>query len=244
MIKYIFVLLFIGVKAQFQCPQRTGFFPDPEECDVYYKCSRGIYEQKLCPDGLVFDDKDPNFERCEVPANVNCDDRPILQQAKPSPGCPRQNGFYRHPTDCTKFYNCVEGKPKELNCPAGLVFDEVKSICIWAVNSKRDECINPKKDALDDGFECPDAQNNGIDGKKIPHPTYAHPTDCQKFYICRNGVDPQRGSCSPGTVYNEEIARCDSPENVPGCENYYSQSKAYPKPSVPAISVVPAGRKN
>uniref|UniRef100_A0A6P7GDZ8 Peritrophin-1-like n=1 Tax=Diabrotica virgifera virgifera TaxID=50390 RepID=A0A6P7GDZ8_DIAVI len=139
----------------------------------------------------------------------------FVEQAKPSPGCPRQNGFYRHPKDCTKFHSCVDGKPKELNCPAGLVYDEEKSICIWAASSKREECLNPKKDALDDGFECP-IQSVGNDGRKVPHPTYAHPSDCQKFYICRNGVDPQKGSCSPGTVYNEDTSRCDDPKNVEG----------------------------
>ncbi|XP_050498238.1 protein obstructor-E-like [Diabrotica virgifera virgifera] len=242
MIKYLFVVFFVGVNAQFQCPQRTGFFPDLDQCDLYYVCSRGQYEQRLCPDGLVFDDKDPNFERCETPANVDCTDRPVLQQAKPSPGCPRQNGFYRHPKDCTKFHSCVDGKPKELNCPAGLVYDEEKSICIWAASSKREECLNPKKDALDDGFECP-IQSVGNDGRKVPHPTYAHPSDCQKFYICRNGVDPQKGSCSPGTVYNEDTSRCDDPKNVEGCENYYSLSSGSAK-SLGAPSGSQTGRKN
>ncbi|CAG9865224.1 unnamed protein product [Phyllotreta striolata] len=222
--KFLLVLLFAGVYAQNRCPTGTGFFPDPDQCDLYYICSKGKHEERLCPDGLVFDDRDPNFERCEVPANVDCGDRTALQEAKPSAGCPRANGFYPHPRDCTKFHNCFEGKPKEFHCPAGLVYDEVSSTCVWAASSRRPECLKPKRDPLEDGFECPgEAQGlTEADGRKVPHPTYPHPTDCQKFYICRNGLDPQLGSCSPGSVYNDVSYRCEDPANVQGCENYYS----------------------
>lgn len=71
-------------------------------------------------------------------------------------------------------------------------------------------------DILDDGFSCPEEEITGPNGRKLPHPTFPHPEDCQKFYICRNGVQPQKGSCSGQTVYNEETFQCDDPENVPG----------------------------
>ncbi|KAG5861453.1 hypothetical protein JTB14_022484 [Gonioctena quinquepunctata] len=56
----------------------------------------------------------------------------------------------------------------------------------------------------------------------LPHPTFAHPDDCQKFYICRDGIAPQKGACAAGKVYNEDTFTCDDPSNVPGCEDYYS----------------------
>lgn len=71
-------------------------------------------------------------------------------------------------------------------------------------------------DALTDGFSCPDGDVIGPNGRILPHPTFAHPDDCQKFYICRNGVTPQYGSCSSGLVYNEISFKCDDPDNVPG----------------------------
>ncbi|CAH1154685.1 unnamed protein product [Phaedon cochleariae] len=221
--KKCFIFVFIAsTSGQFKCPQRTGFFPDPEECDIYYICSRGAYEQKFCPEGLVFDDKDPNQERCETPANVDCGDRTLLQESNSSPGCPKANGFFPHPTDCTKFHNCEDGIPTRLSCPPGLVYDIETSNCAWPKNSKRAECFKPNKDVLEDGFECPGGDTEGPNGRTLPHPTFAHPDDCQKFYICRDGVSPQKGSCSPGTVYNEDTFRCDEPANVPGCEDYYS----------------------
>jgi len=71
-------------------------------------------------------------------------------------------------------------------------------------------------EALTDGFSCPDGDVVGPNGRILPHPTFAHPDDCQKFYICRNGVIPQYGSCSAGSVYNDVSFKCDEPENVPG----------------------------
>lgn len=71
-------------------------------------------------------------------------------------------------------------------------------------------------EVLDDGFSCPEEEVLGPNGRTLPHPTYAHPDDCQKFYICRNGVTPQHGSCPSGMVYNEDSFKCDDPENVQG----------------------------
>lgn len=77
--KIIYFFLDTILGQDFKCPDRTGFFPDPDQCDLYYVCSQGKAESKLCPDGLVFSDKDPNHERCDIPANVDCEDRPALR---------------------------------------------------------------------------------------------------------------------------------------------------------------------
>jgi len=69
---------------------------------------------------------------------------------------------------------------------------------------------------LQDGFECPIETQVDSRGMVIDHPKFAHPEDCQKFYVCLNGVTPREQGCSDGTVYNEEQQRCDAPENVRG----------------------------
>lgn len=69
---------------------------------------------------------------------------------------------------------------------------------------------------LADGFSCPDGETVGPNGRALPHPTFAHPEDCRLFYICRNGVVPQHGSCPEGDVYNEDSFKCDEPTAVPG----------------------------
>lgn len=67
-------------RAQFRCPEPKGFFPDPEQCDLYFACVDGKAEEKLCKDGLVFRDDNPKKELCDIPANVPCGDRTLLRK--------------------------------------------------------------------------------------------------------------------------------------------------------------------
>ena len=68
-------------------------------------------------------------------------------------------------------------------------------------------------DSLPNGFRCPG-------GKLGIHPALPHPTSCRLYYVCLNGVTPNEAGCGSGLVFNEESARCDQPENVPGCEGF------------------------
>lgn len=70
--------------------------------------------------------------------------------------------------------------------------------------------------ALKDGFTCPREPQIDVNGRATDHPKYPHPEDCQKFYVCLNGVTPREQGCSLGEVYNEEKQTCDEPDNVPG----------------------------
>lgn len=71
----------------------------------------------------------------------------ILEEAQPTKGCPRANGYFRHsdPLACDKFFNCVDGVPHELPCPPGLIYDDTASTCAWATDSKRKDCTKAKK---------------------------------------------------------------------------------------------------
>lgn len=66
--------------SNFRCPENKGYFPDPEQCDLYYVCVDGQAEERLCKDGLVFRDDNPKKEFCDVPANVECGDRTLLRE--------------------------------------------------------------------------------------------------------------------------------------------------------------------
>merc|ERR1712168_1509932 len=74
---YIVLCLALGLAItqddfQFRCPEKNGFFPDPEQCDKYYECVGDVAEEKFCPDGLLFEASDPNNELCDYPFNVDC----------------------------------------------------------------------------------------------------------------------------------------------------------------------------
>ena len=63
------------------------------------------------------------------------------------------------------------------------------------------------------GFTCPEVKASDL-GVSDPHPKYADPDDCAKFYICLNGISPRAQGCELGLVYNTITRQCDSPENV------------------------------
>ncbi|XP_014220361.1 protein obstructor-E-like [Trichogramma pretiosum] len=208
----------------FNCPRDDGQFEDPKQCDKFYECIDGLPIEKYCPDGLVFDPLNRKVNKCDHVFNVDCGERLELQPPQPTKKCPRRNGFFAHPDPsvCNIFYNCIDGDAIEITCTTGLHFDEYSGTCVWPDSAGRQGCGEVGKE-LSDGFRCP--KDTGLDsrGQAVDHPKYAHPEDCQKFYVCLNGVNPREQGCSDGTVYNDVAQRCDAPENVPGCEDWYKE---------------------
>lgn len=63
------------------CPEPDGFFPNADQCDKYFECSEGkVIAEKLCPDGMVFNDFSPTHEKCDLPFNIDCSKRPKLRK--------------------------------------------------------------------------------------------------------------------------------------------------------------------
>ncbi|XP_059054152.1 protein obstructor-E-like [Achroia grisella] len=217
--------------AQFKCPAKDGQYEDDRQCDKFYECTDGLVTTKLCPDGLVFDPTIRKINKCDQPFNVDCGDRTELQPPKPNNQCPRRNGFFAHPDPavCNIFFNCIEGEATEVKCTAGLHFDEYSGTCVWPDAAGRQGC-NAQDKKLIDGFECPKEPQVDSQGLVVAHPKFAHSTDCQRFYVCLNGVEPRDLGCQVGEVYNEETQKCDAPENVRGCEDWYKDAEDAPAP--------------
>jgi len=211
-------------QSNFRCPEKDGYFEDQQQCDKYYDCLDDIAEERLCPDGLVFDPFSRKREPCDHYFNVDCGDRLELQPARgPSDLCPRLNGFYSHPDPsvCHIFYACVDGVAEEYTCSSGLWFDEYSGVCNWPEVTDRQEC---KADAYEtaSGFSCPEKPDADEFGQFDPHPKYADPDDCAKFFICLNNISPREQGCELGLVYDELSQQCNAPENVPECKDYYA----------------------
>ncbi|XP_072935184.1 protein obstructor-E-like [Epargyreus clarus] len=196
------------------CPE-DGFFADPDQCDKYTECRGGKLIEKLCPDGLVFNDVNQYEEKCEFPFNYDCSDRPNLQPAKPSRHCPRQNGYFPHEDskECAKFYFCADGQSNMITCPDGLVYNEKTGACTWPDEAKKEGCGAAQ--VLD--FECPKVNVSA----GMSHPRYADPLDCQYYYVCVNGNEPRRAGCKLGQVFDDDYKRCDWARNVPPCADWY-----------------------
>uniref|UniRef100_T1J190 Chitin-binding type-2 domain-containing protein n=1 Tax=Strigamia maritima TaxID=126957 RepID=T1J190_STRMM len=197
---------------EFDCPKPNGYFPHHISCDKFWQCEKNRATLKFCGNGLVFDDSADTHENCNYPFTTDCGDRLEIEPPISTQFCPRLHGVFPDEDDCGVFYSCWNGEAKKYNCAAGLAFDQVNRVCVWA-----DQVASCKTTDVAEGFQCPDPATVEQSGSFTRH---AHPDDCRKFFVCLEGVARMYG-CSIGTVFNTDSSACDDPENVPGCEKYY-----------------------
>ncbi|XP_054272058.1 protein obstructor-E-like [Macrosteles quadrilineatus] len=194
------------------CPERNGRFAVPSQCDAYIECVDGVPEQKLCPDGLLFNSNAKFFAYpCQYPSEVDCAGRSAVQPAQATEQCPHQFGYYRlgDAQNCGQFMICASGVGHVFDCPDGLAFNEYSLRCDWP-----DQVDNCDAEAYL-GFSCPQNDPNTIFAKE-GYRFFRSPADCQKYFICIDGR-PRRFSCGEGYAFNELISSCDGVENVTGC---------------------------
>ena len=135
------------------------------------KCSLQQVSEHFCPDGLVFDETSTSYAKCGFPFSIDCtggaiehvdnnswcniylylSGREDLQPAQPSPGCPRQEGYFSYPDEkvrkkeegyfifeisclqvCNKFNFCTRGVPNSITCAGGLIFDPLLGQCDYS----------------------------------------------------------------------------------------------------------------
>ena len=80
---FFYLFLYFPVGAQeivSNCPSPNGYFADAEQCDKYYECVDGVITEKLCEDGLGFNDLNPRVEKCDYLFQIDCTDRPKLRK--------------------------------------------------------------------------------------------------------------------------------------------------------------------
>jgi len=218
----------------FICPEPNGRFPDAEQCDKYYICKKDVAEAVLCPEGLLFDFKVPNHEKCVYPHGVDCSGRNLIQELTPGidPRCGAAWGYFEYfdevqnKTDCTKYWNCDNGVAHEMPCVQSLYFDYIKGTCVRLDDmtaEQQDVCNDDNLGVKSiDGWTCPQTGAEQI--LTNPNPIYPHPTDCRSFFSCYFGTDPHKFGCSEGEVFDADFKRCKDPSEVPACRCYYAES--------------------
>ncbi|KAJ6646288.1 Peritrophin-44 [Pseudolycoriella hygida] len=84
----------------------------PLECSQYYVCVAGVRTSRACGPNLFFDRV---LGDCNIATNVKC-------VRDPATVCASYNGFVRigDPSDCTKFFTCLNGISYKQSCAAGL----------------------------------------------------------------------------------------------------------------------------
>ncbi|XP_058790684.1 protein obstructor-E-like [Phymastichus coffea] len=194
-----------------QCPEPNGRFPVASQCDAYVECVDGVGEEKLCPEGLLFNPEARFNYPCGYPIDVKCEGRSALQPAQPSEECPHQYGYFKmgDQRNCGKFMNCVEGRGYVFDCPEGLAYNPETYRCDWP------DQVNDCDAEAFLGFTCPTSGQSSFLHSEARF--YRSPNDCQRYYVCVNNR-PRLQNCGEGNAFNDLIGTCDAAENVTGCE--------------------------
>jgi len=215
------------LSPEFECPEPNGKFRDYEQCDLFYICRKGSASIEFCPEGLLFDDKIPNHEKCVLPHNVDCGDRIYVQEPSPDrdPKCERANGVFNHPEEnvCDKYIQCDNGNAFEFPCPVPLIFDVKVGSCVRKEQASEEakRCDGEKVFEID-GFTCPGGETFGPQNLLQAHPIYPHPTDCRSYFSCYHNKEPNKFGCSEGNVFAADSQTCKPAEEVPECSCWYS----------------------
>jgi len=208
-----------------KCPDADHkyLFRHPEQCDAFYLCDGGLVHLRLCPDGLVFIEKE---NKCLSPLLDSCEGRPKLQPPRGTGMCIRQNGKFHSKSSCSKFFYCENNKATMGTCAGGLVFDPKTRICNWADRVLRPGCF--PSDLL--GVRCPnpiltEEEASQAAGLVLPfgdHSRHEDPSDCRFYFICLKTGHPRRAGCGDEEVFDPRTGICTHYKEVPGCDNYYS----------------------
>ncbi|XP_023946944.2 chitin-binding domain protein cbd-1 [Bicyclus anynana] len=200
-----------------KCPGHLVFNPVREECDWSYNVNCGdkpISEPEDDDNGgenITTEKPDP-VDNNPVDANKICaqeesDDVLVAHEY------------------CNWFYNCFEKQPIARRCPGDLVFNPVRGACDWRSNVNcGNKTISDDEEEVFTTTEVTTTENNGpFNDNPDDASTICAQADstgiliahknCDQFYICSlNGPIVMR--CTPGTLYNYRVEKCDWPEKV------------------------------
>lgn len=116
--------------------------PHPSVCQRFYECIFGWRYERTCPPGFMFDRRVGSCNREHL---VDCTPENPNPPGQPGPGQPGgpalpvciPNGqvHHGHPTDCSRYFQCINGVLHERVCPAGHHWSERRMACDLIANA-------------------------------------------------------------------------------------------------------------
>ncbi|XP_037786301.1 mucin-5AC-like [Penaeus monodon] len=182
--------------CHFTCRDTLEMINDQNSCSAFRVClPDGPLGPVTCPGNTFFHwESQTCVEDSGVCCSVAC-----------TPICTSAGVQIPDPTDCTRFYVCIEtGQPSEdahLTCPSGTSFDAEAQRCLADV-----ECEAVCAPGVTTTSAAPCTPFCSTTGVQI-----ADPNDCTKFYICIQQGFPDEdvhGSCRPTEHFDPETGRC------------------------------------
>ncbi|XP_016975563.2 peritrophin-44 [Drosophila rhopaloa] len=175
----------------------------PGTCDHYIQCVDGEGTLLSCPSGESFD---PNEDKCVTTlANSHqyCGNR-----------CEGLDGqWVSDPTECHKYFYCMNGVPLAGMCPVGQHFEESSQSCLHGVDS---QCVDV----------------NNICELVAKDTKFRAEDDCSSYYKCDSKGNHEVSSCTSKAVkyFDVESGNCVEPKLV--------ECTAHPKAGICSSSQV------
>lgn len=113
-----------------RCPPNAPVNPPfhishPTNCSLFMTCIGGNAFPQACPSGQHWAS---SLNRCDWPDVAQCEEG--VGNDCP-PGSPNPPVFLPHPTDCSRFFQCANGRPVEISCPPGQEWSQENGWCDW-----------------------------------------------------------------------------------------------------------------
>jgi hypothetical protein len=194
-----------------QIDEEVTYFPNPDNCNMYYECSNEEAIPMECPDDLYFCTQKQSCDWIWDPdCTYNCvavQSKPVRVEEKFEPVCPEPTDnltLIANPENCSSFYGCDNGVPVPMGCPGGLYFCTEKQSCAWIWDPECTyDCVaaQSKPVRVEEKFDpvCPEQTENVT--------FIANPENCSSFYECDNGVPVPMG-CPGGLYFCTERQLC------------------------------------
>lgn len=108
--------------------------------------------------------------------------------------------FQQDSKNCSKYYQCVNGKGVSLTCPNDYLWKDENKWCDFPYNVECGDRPNP--------HPAPESLCTGLDGVFL-----ADPKVCARYYVCAKSYAVQK-SCGGSLLWNDALKYCDFPQNV------------------------------
>ncbi|XP_055913128.1 protein obstructor-E [Eupeodes corollae] len=201
-----------------ECPEKKGVqaYAHTENCDQFFLCTNGTLTLETCENGLLFDGKGAAHNHCNYNWAVDCGNRHYDPTPISTPGCEYQFGIYPISPECsTSYIKCEYGEPHQLECDAGLAYDDRIHGCNWP-DQLLEKC-NPEAVV---GFKCPTkVAPDSVAARFWPFPRFPVSGDCHRLITCVEG-HPRLITCGEDKVFDENTLTCEDPEYVPNCRSH------------------------
>jgi len=205
-------------EKEYACKE-PGVFADDEDETAFFRCFLRSAHVK-CEQGFVFNKKSAE---CEKVLPVETDYEKLITCS--------QEGYFRNPYDCQRFYRCYFNDESErtaghlrvgfFKCNNEMVFDSVSHTCVPP--ERADACNNRliPHEPVEKEIQAPEFEkilechNEGY---------FRNPYDCHLFYRCYyNGMSEDLHkalfACNNKQVFDEVSKNCVPSERTDACMN-------------------------